>query len=413
LPALGFLNPHRPECGFGYKGLTSCGLALSVVAALRKELNLPLDVRYWLDLVAIGTVADVAPLDGDNRSLVRAGLEAIRKAERPGMRALLALAKISGEVPLTARDIAFRIAPHINAPGRLGAADLALELLLAPSAAEAERIAGQIEQLSVQRRALSEEMVTQACEEIERRGLASESAIVVGRPGWNHGIVGIVAARLTDLYERPVIVVGFDGELGRGSVRGPTGSRLHDALTRVSDVLVRFGGHQAAAGCELRLENLDLLQRRFADAVQSQGPVSLSGPKDVLLAFDAEDEPARVLADLDRLEPCGMDNPRPRLLVEAHVDAARELKGSHLKLYLTLANKRTLECFGPNLGQFASQLQGPVTLEGDLRHNTYPGSPPVEFLVEKVWSVSVPVASSAARAPSPLAIVHSDAARSS
>jgi single-stranded-DNA-specific exonuclease len=397
LPALGFLNPHRPECGFGYKHLTSCGLALSIVAALRKELGVDLDVRYWLDLVAIGTIADVAPLDGDNRSLVRAGLEAIRKAERPGMKALLALAKIKGESPLTARDVSFRIAPHINAPGRLGAADLALELLLAKDAAEAERIAQQIEQISTQRRSLSDEMVTQACEEIERRGLAAQPAIVVGRPGWNHGVVGIVAARLTELYERPVIVVGFEGDVGRGSVRGPRGSRLHDALCRVSDVLVRFGGHQAAAGCELKLANLDLLQQRFAEAVDGQGPVAKIEPGENLLALDGDDEPQRVLADLDRLEPCGMDNPRPRLLVEARVDAARELKGSHLKLYLTLPSKRVLECFGPNLGQYASTLTGNVALEGDLRHNTYPGSPPAELLIEKVWALEAPVVVSEGR----------------
>jgi single-stranded-DNA-specific exonuclease len=160
----------------------------------------------------------------------------------------------------------------------------------------------------------------------------------------------------------------------------------------VSDVLVRFGGHQAAAGCELKLANLVLLQQRFAEAVDGQGPLVKIEPGENLLALDGDDEPQRVLADLDRLEPCGLDNPRPRLLVEARVDAVRELKGSHLKLYLTLPSKRTLECFGPNLGQHASALTGNVNvaLEGDLRHNTYPGSPPAELLIEKVWASSAP-----------------------
>ncbi|HTV22997.1 MAG TPA: DHH family phosphoesterase, partial [Polyangiaceae bacterium] len=251
LPAIGFLNPHRQDCGFGYKGLASCGLALSVAAALRKTLGVDLDIRYWLDLVAVGTVADVAPLDGDNRALVRAGLDAILKARRPGMQALLEVAKITRDSPLTGRDVAFRIAPHINAPGRLGSADIALDLLLARDLGSARALAATLEQISDRRRTLSEEMFVEACAEIERQGYEREAAIVVGRAGWNPGIVGIVAGRLVDRFQRPVVVIGFDAGVGRGSVRGPVGARLHDALSDASDVLVRFGGHQAAAGLEV------------------------------------------------------------------------------------------------------------------------------------------------------------------
>src|SRR5690606_35308784 len=141
-----------------YKGLASCGLALSIAAALRKAVGVDLDLRYWLDLVAVGTGADVAPLDGDNRPLVRAGLEAVLKARRPGMQALLEIAKICRDAPLTGRDVAFRIAPHINAPGRLGSADIALDLLLARDLASARALAATLEQISERRRALSEEM---------------------------------------------------------------------------------------------------------------------------------------------------------------------------------------------------------------------------------------------------------------
>ncbi|MEN9579210.1 MAG: hypothetical protein RJA70_2219, partial [Pseudomonadota bacterium] len=180
LPVLAFLNPHRPECGFRYKGLASCGLVLSLAAALRKELGVPLDVRRWLDLVAIGTIADVAPLDGDNRALVRAGLAALRRAERPGLRALLNLAKVSLEAPITARDVGFRVAPQINAPGRMGAPDLALQLLLAPDAAVAEALALQLQVISDQRRQQQEQMVEEACSLIEAQGDPSQPAIVVG-----------------------------------------------------------------------------------------------------------------------------------------------------------------------------------------------------------------------------------------
>lgn len=389
LPAIGFLNPHRKDCGFAYKGLASCGLALSVAAALRKELRADLDLRYWLDLVAVGTVADVAPLDGDNRALVRAGLEAILRARRPGMQALLEIAKISREAPLTGRDVAFRIAPHINAPGRLGSADVALELLMAKDLPTARELAARMEQISAQRRALSEEMLQQACAEVDEQKYDRDAAIVLGRSGWNPGIVGIVAGRLAERYGRPVVVVGFEAGVGRGSVRGPTGVRLHDALGEASDVLVRYGGHQQAAGLEILEERLGALRERFVEAIARQPatPPVESGVD--LLVLERGDEPLGVLTDLARLEPCGFGNPRPRLVVEGRVTSAREVKNGHLKLVIDLGGRRILGCFGVNQGSLAASLDGDVRVVGDLRMNSFGGVEAAEMFVESVSPAQV------------------------
>ncbi len=401
LPALGFLNPHRPECGFAYKGLASCGLALSVAAALRKELGVELDLRYWLDLVAVGTVADVAPLDGDNRALVRAGLGVIASAQRPGMQALLEIAKIGRDVPLTGRDVAFRIAPQLNAPGRLGSAELALELLLAADLPSARGLAARLDLLSTERRAQSELILEQALEDIGRHGLEQHPALVLGRRGWNPGVVGIVAGRLADRFARPVIVVGFDGQTGRGSVRGPAGSRLYDALCEASEVMVRFGGHQQAAGVEVLEERLSELRDSFAAAVQRQGPAPPVESGADCVTLEPGDDPLAVLTDLSRLEPCGHANPRPKLRAVGRVCEAREVKNGHLKLLVELGERRWLACFGPRLGAHARALRGEVQVVGDLRHNAYPGGDPVELFVEQLLQGGVPLeAASSAVAPS-------------
>lgn len=386
LPALAFLNPHRPECGFAYKGLASCGLALSIAAALRKELGVRLDVRKWLDLVAIGTIADVAPMDGDNRILVRAGLLALRTSGRPGVKALLTLAKVKPEAPLTSRDVGFRLAPHINAPGRMGAPDIALQLLLATTEEAANAVAQSLAEISVERRAQQEQMAADAIEEIEREGYAQDPAIVVGRAGWNPGVVGIVAGRLSDRYGCPVAVVGWTGDdtlAGRGSVRGPAGSRLHDALSAVSDVLERFGGHQAAAGLEVQRSRLAELRRRFAEAVQSL-PASGAVDDHGVLVVEPGDDPAAVLADLDRVEPCGPTNQRPLQQIEGRVLEAREVSGGHLKLSVELGTARPLSCFAVSQGALAKKLRAGVRVVGDLRHNTFGGVTKAEMFVERL-----------------------------
>ncbi|HEY6562566.1 MAG TPA: single-stranded-DNA-specific exonuclease RecJ [Polyangiaceae bacterium] len=386
LPALAFLNPHRTECAFPYKGLASCGLALSVGAALRAALGVELDLRQWLDLVAIGTIADVAPLDGDNRVLVRAGLAALRDARRPGVRALLELAKIDPGAAITSEDVAFRIAPRINAPGRLGAPDAALELLLARSPEEAQALSLEIEQLSVSRRALQDHMIADAVQEIEAQGWAERPGLVLGREGWNHGIVGIVAGRLAARYQRPVVVIGFEQGRGRGSVRGPMGSRLFDTIASVADVLQRFGGHQAAAGLEVTLDRLPELRERFEGACIAVNGADGARPADAqaVVRLAPEDEPSRVLADLMRLEPCGPTNPAPQLAVEGDIVSAREVRGGHLKLELDLPGGYRMAGFGVEMGPRAAALKGRVLVLGRLRPDRFRGGNAVEIRADEI-----------------------------
>jgi single-stranded-DNA-specific exonuclease len=385
LPALAFLNPHRPDCGFAYKGLASCGLALSLGAALRTALGKKLDLRRWLDLVAIGTIADVAPLDGDNRALVRAGLALLGTTPRPGLRALAALAKLDPNCPVGARDVAFRIAPRLNAPGRMGPPDLALELLLARSESAAEALAASVEALSDQRRAVQETMTAEAIADIEQGGFESRAAIVIGREGWNAGIVGIVAGRLADRYGKPTVVIGFDGGKGRGSVRGPKGSRLCDALAAVAEHLDRFGGHQAAAGLEVPIERLAVLRASFEEAVlrASDGAPALEGIDAVRLA--SGDDPSFVVRDIERLEPWGNGNPAPRLVVEGKVTGAREVRGGHLKLDLVMDGGRRIGCFGVGMGGAVPDVGSSVAVLGEMRRDTYRGGSAVEMLVERVF----------------------------
>ncbi|WP_433926048.1 single-stranded-DNA-specific exonuclease RecJ [Sorangium cellulosum] len=384
LPAIAFLNPHRADCGFPYKGLASCGLALSLLAAVRKKLGSSLDLRPYLDLVAIGTVADVAPLTGDNRALVRAGLGVLQTGPRPGLRALAALANLDLGRGASAEDVAFRIAPRLNAPGRLGDPDVSLELLLTQDSVTASALAATVEQAQMKRRAIQDEMLASALAEIERAGFDRDPAIVIARQGFHPGVVGIVAGRLTARFGKPTIVIALEGAKGRGSVRGPSGARLHDALVRCSAELVGFGGHQAAAGVEVRADRVEALRAAWCDAFRELDLPGAAGLATAHARLDDRDDPAAVARDLERLEPCGEGNRAAHVLVAgAAVRSARNLKG-HLKLELTVA-RREIACFGFELGELASRLAGGrVDVVGRLRRDAWRGGDAVEIRIEHV-----------------------------
>lgn len=379
LPALAFLNPHRPECGFPYKHLASCGLALSMGAALRQALKRELDLRPLLDLVAIGTVADVAPLVGDNRALVRAGLRVLSSGARVGMRALAEVARIDLSQGMTSEDIGYRIAPRLNAPGRLGDPDDSLALLLTRDQTTAMGLAAAIEQVQLQRRQVQATMVEEALADIESMRLDALGGVVVARQGWHPGVVGIVAGKLAETLGKPTIVIGLEGATGRGSVRGPQGFPLYDALSACRADLVGFGGHQAAAGVHVRSDRLDALRASWHSACQTLTASCTIASRELLVRLDARDDPMAVIADFDRFEPFGEGNPSPLVYVdEVLVRGARNLKG-HLKLEL-VRHGVAFAAIGFSMGELAPTMAGKtVSIVGALRRNTFAGGPELQI----------------------------------
>ncbi|MBK8941729.1 MAG: single-stranded-DNA-specific exonuclease RecJ [Polyangiaceae bacterium] len=373
LPALAFLNPHRPECRFPFKHLASCGLALSMGAALRQALGKELDLRPLLDLVAIGTVADVAPLVGDNRALVRAGLRVLATGARPGVRALADLARIDLSRGMSTEDIGYRVAPRLNAPGRLGDPDESLQLLLSRDPATAAGLAASIEQAQLQRRVVQGKMVEEALSDIREQGLDALAGVVIARQGWHPGVVGIVAGKVAEALGKPTIAIALEGATGRGSVRGPSGFPLYDALCLARGELAGFGGHQAAAGVHVRSERLDALRASWDKACAELGKTVPERESGLAARLDPRDPLSAVLADLERFEPFGEGNPQPLLyLHEVMGRSTRNLKG-HLKLELSLDGQPlTGIYFG--MGEQAAELAGArLSMSGALRRNTFAG----------------------------------------
>ena len=384
LPAFAFLNPHRPECGFAFKGLCSAGLAFSLGAALRSDMNAELDLRAWLDLVAIGTIADVAPLTGDNRRLVRAGLKTLGSPNaRPALQALRQAAKIPESAPLTARDVAFRFSPRLNAPGRLGIADLTLRFLSAKTPKEAWGLLQEVEAQNDERKALANRASEEARAQVfELYGETPEEGVVVASDAWHRGIVGIVAARLVDTFGVPAVAIAFDGEDGHGSARTTPGFDVYRALERCASDLSAWGGHRAAAGLSLPKRALDPFRASFLQATQG---AELGEPHkaavDVALggAFRVPS-----VEDLQRLGPFGEGYPVPTFLVDAHVVEATGVgEGrTHGKLKLQVGQD-SVRAFAPGL---FSRIEGQDTLRliGEFQPDHWMGGRSVELLVKDV-----------------------------
>jgi len=383
LPALAFLNPHRPECDFPYKGMASAGLAFSVAAAVRAKLSPKLDMRPFLDLVAVGTIADVAPLTGDNRKLVRAGLARISGGlGRPGIAALLEVAG-GRAAPLGARDVAFKLAPRINAAGRLGDPTIALELLRAKNALDARARATVIEQTNQARRVLQDRVTAGAVDQVASyAGEAPGHPVVAACESFHRGVVGISAAKLTERFFAPACVIAVEGGVGHGSVRSFGGADVHAMLEAVSPMLLGFGGHAAAAGFSIdEARILDLREALIEVVLRVDSARSRHKPIDLELG-DAFAIPRA--SELARLEPVGEGNPSPRVLVRAKVERIRAVgEGRHHKLDLDAYGTR-LSGFAPAGVDVAAARDGQAALIGLLRPDGWRGGEAVELEIESV-----------------------------
>jgi single-stranded-DNA-specific exonuclease len=343
-------GPELPDCPIlhpaldGYPFADLCGTAV----AWKLASALPLDAASRdLDLVALATVADLVPLLGENRSLVKRGLEELRRARRPGIRALLAAAQCE-PTQLDEGDLAFRLAPRINAAGRLYRADAGVELFLTDDQARAEEIAAELSRANNERRAT--ERKVDAAAEAARRELSEQlreaPGLVLAGEGWHPGVVGIVASRLVERHHRPAVVISLDGEgNGRGSGRSIPGFDLLGALEACSEHLIRFGGHRAAAGLELRAENVDAFREAFvAHAAELLGPEQLRRTERIDAMVGGESLGLDLAEELGRLAPFGIGNPGVRLLVpHAHVRDVRPMgEGKHARFSLHSGAHRAL-----------------------------------------------------------------------
>jgi single-stranded-DNA-specific exonuclease len=391
------VNPLQPGCGYPFKKLSGCGVTLKLMMALRERLR---DQGWWsasrpepnlkdyLDLVAIGTIADVVPLVGENRVLARAGLEVLNRIQRrPGVQALLSVAGV--EKAVTARTVGFQIAPRINAAGRMTDASLAVELLLARDMPRALELAAQLDRENDNRRAKGEEMFREALTRIEAEHLAASAGIVVASPAFHEGIIGIVAARLVERFQRPVVVLAENGQSFKGSARSVPGLNVTEAMVECAGLLAEFGGHAGAAGCTLPKPNLAEFRARFVAACARQGEHAAPPALWLEGRLGPPELAPRALTDLAeqiaQLEPFGQDHEEPAFLVHsADLPGAPATMGkeqTHLKWTLS----PQAEVVGWRLAQ---KLPLPPAAQLSVRFgfNEYRGLRKVQLTVDDVQS---------------------------
>jgi single-stranded-DNA-specific exonuclease len=350
--AFAILNPKRPGCGSEDKDLAAVGVAFKLALAVTRALDGNENLVYgMLDLVALATIADIAPLRGENRVFARYGLRMLAETQNLGLRALIRATGLEGK-PLTAGRVGFILAPRLNAVGRLGHALRGVDLLTARTEHEANAIARELEELNARRQEIDRATLEQARKRVLALDLDETYGIVLAEDGWHPGVIGIVASRLVEEFGRPVVLVGLDGEEGKGSGRSIPRFDLHAALARCSHLLKRFGGHRSAAGVTIAREQVDEFARCFNEVARSELTADDLVPE---LRIDLEVELSELTpafeALLRHLEPCGVGNPSPMLVTRGvRLAAPPRIVGKEgLKLRL-LTDGAPLDAIGWTLG---------------------------------------------------------------
>ncbi|ADD67318.1 single-stranded-DNA-specific exonuclease RecJ [Denitrovibrio acetiphilus DSM 12809] len=368
--AAAVVNPMREDDTSAFKGLSGVGVAFKLVMALRYKLNesgrfkgkIP-NIKKYLDLVTLGTIADVVPLVGENRIIVRHGLEILSgKNCRPGLRELKRVAGIDGQ-KVTTTHVGFGLAPRINAVGRMGASDKGLRLLITNDREQSLYLAEELDKENKSRQDIERHIIEESFKRVEKNKLHEKyKGLVLYSEEWHQGVIGIVASRLVEKYNLPAIVLTFEDGVGKGSGRSIPSFDLYKGLEQMQDILLSFGGHKYAAGLRIEEQHITSLQKRFHKAVED-----LLEPKDFVaeLKIDALMEPSDVSSELmkwlGRMEPYGAGNREPVFCmrgVNKHqepVFVGRE--SMHLKIFLE-KNGKVFDCIGYNMKAYKDVVYG-------------------------------------------------------
>ena len=388
-PSVAAVNPKFSGHTYPFRDLCGAGVAFKLVQALQTELDgLPDGYEKWLlDLVALGTVCDIVTLADENRANVYWGLEVLKKQQRPGLKALMAVAGIEPE-QVNARHLGFGLGPRMNAAGRLETAQHALDMLVAHDGLAALEASEKLEELNTKRRSIQDAIFEEACVQAEE--LADDRVLVVSSGGWNHGVIGIVASKLVEKYKKPVFIIGERGEEATGSARSFGDFSAADAVRAADDIIIKGGGHGAAAGVTLETEKIGDFRRRvneFYDSLQLTNQERYLLPRADVEIDDFSEIDEELVANLAKMEPFGNGNPEPVLkIARASVLSMRRMgtDGQHVKLALRDKNGKVLQMLAFNAPEeffrepgdevaawfqpTINEWQGVRTVEGRLLH---------------------------------------------
>ncbi len=381
------VNPKR-IAGSALGVLASVGVAFKLAHALLKRdkhLAEKIDLREHLDLVAVGTVADIVPLTGENRILVRAGLERLPQTQKVGLRALMEIADVPDKV--SPYHIGFRMGPRLNAAGRLADAMAALELLLTEDAMRAAELAKLLHEQNAKRQGIEGQITEEAI--AMARANSGDRILVLAKEGWHVGVIGIVASRVMQVYHRPTVVIGIEEGMGKGSCRSVTGFSIVGALQHCAPLLEKFGGHEMAAGLSVKSGRVDELRETlnvFAATMLKDEDLLPQVRIDAMLRLDDLD--ADFFEQLERLEPCGTENPTPLFAVEGvHLHGKPRIVGkNHLRFSVTDGDT-TVQAIWWGKGDFEFP-EGAFDVAFTPELNEYGGRESVQLKVRDIRGVS-------------------------
>lgn len=384
--AVGILNPKVAGSGYPFQHLAGVGVAFKLVQALfthfHDSFELPVPEKEYLDLVALGTIADIVPLIGENRILVKYGLEQMEDTRHLGLQALLEECGLKGK-KLKAGQISFMVAPRINAAGRMDTARLALNLLLEEEYESASEIAKELSKENYQRQ-LTEKEILQEAEQFLKQGSLPD-VIVLSSPNWHHGVIGIVASRLVERFRRPVYLISEEGECGKGSARGIPDYHVLEELIKQSSLLTKFGGHKQAAGFSIPVRNIELFREETNRSFKESG-IFYQEQYHIDSILPCEEIGLQIQRELEQMAPFGAGNPAPLLLTNNL--AIKKLttmgkKGEHLRILLA-SGEHKLEALAFKKGHELEELKNIKNIDilYSLEVNDYFGEEKVQAVLK-------------------------------
>ena len=384
------LNPKQPDCSYPFKGLCGGAVVFKLIQAVSQLLELDDDlVHQYIDLITLGTAADIVPLTDENRIIVKHGLKSLSKTKRPGLRALLEVSGL-GEKELTVGRLLFWAAPRINAAGRLGDANRAVQLMTTENLPESLKLARELDEENRQRQDLQQSMVDEAIMKVNAEvDLEKEKAIVLWDDNWHEGVIGIVASKIKETYHRPAVIISLSNGTGKGSARSVKGFDLYENLTECRELLDGYGGHPMAAGLTLNRENLEDFRTRFSNlAYETLADDDLVNSLDIEGEMDLNLIDGRFMDFLEKLAPFGPGNMTPKFITRHVIPVGNPRlvgNGDHLK-FRAKKGETSYDAIGFNMGNHYEKLitGKPIDIAYVVEKNEWQGRTSIQLNIRDI-----------------------------